>query len=157
MNIDNIATLEEAKEAILQMISGDGGSCPCCRQKVRAWRKSICSTSAADMIRLVRAYRGVPLHYDTFCVLPKDRNFSQLVLWDLIEPGDNKDDKKNASGTWSPSLLGIDWVFNLAEMPKYITTYDNKIIRKSTKMIGIKKALNNKFDYAALIAAQEAA
>jgi len=86
--------------------------------------------------------------------VPKDRNFSQLVLWDLIEPGDNTDDAKRAAGNWRPTLIGIDWVFNLAEVPKYITTYDNKIIRKSTDMIGIKEALNNKFDYAALIAAQ---
>jgi len=61
MNIDNIATLEEAKEAILQMISGEGGSCPCCRQKVRAWRKSICSTSAADLDTACESIQGSPV------------------------------------------------------------------------------------------------
>jgi len=154
MNIENIATLEEAQEIILHMISGEGGHCPVCRQKVRSWRKSICSTSAADLINLVKSYNGQPLHYDSFCVVPKDRNFSQLVLWDLIEAGENLDEKKRSSGTWRPTDLGVGFVWDLAVVPRYITTFDNKIIRRSTDHIRIQDALGNKFDYTALISAQ---
>jgi len=157
MNPADIQTLDEAKEYIIGLVSSTkhpGGRCPCCKQKVQAWRKSICSTSAADLMRLVKAYKGQPLHYDSFCTQQKDRNWSQLVLWDLIEPGENTDDSKNSAGTWSPTKLGEEFVWKLAWIPKYITTYDNKIIRKSTELVNIEDALGNKFDYLALIAAQ---
>jgi len=157
MNPDDIETLAEAKEYILGLISNpasNGAPCPCCKQKVQAWRKSICSTSAADLIRLVKSYNGTPLHYDGFCVVPKDRNFSQLVLWDLIEPGENHDVTKRAPGTWKPTTYGIEFVWNIAQVPRYITTFDNRIIRKSTEFIGIEHALGNKFDYCELIAGQ---
>jgi len=154
MNINNIATLEEAQEIILQMISGEGGHCPVCRQKVRSWRKSICSTSAADLINLVKAYNGQPLHFKSFSNDISDRNWSQLKLWELIEPGENLDRKKRASGTWRPTDLGAGFVWNLAVVPRYITTFDNKIIRRSTEQVGIQDALGNKFDYTALISAQ---
>lgn len=99
-------------------------------------------------------YRGEALHHDEFTVLLKDRNFSQLRLWLLIEPAANDDHAKRSSGKWHPTERGIEFVRERVVMPKYVITLNNVVERFDGPFIGVREALGNRFDYRALIAAQ---
>jgi len=126
-------------------------TCPCCGHTARIWRKRINSQAAADLVSLVAKYKGVALHIDTFTTLPKDRNFSQLVLWDLIEPQINTDTKRRASGKWSPTDKGIGFALNELSVQKYVLTRENRIIGTGGGMINIHDALGQKFNYGELL------
>lgn len=129
-------------------------TCPRCGGRIRVWRKALISTAVASLCRLVAAYRGEAIHHDDFTVLLKDRNFSQLKLWGLVEPAENRDQAKRASGMWHPTDRGIEFVSERLVVPKFVVTMNNIVERFEGPNIGVREALGNRFDYRALIAAQ---
>lgn len=129
-----------------------GGECPRCGVTTVEWKKTIISTAVASLVKLVSLYEGTPIHFDNFTVLKKDRNFSQLVNWDLIVSCPNDDQNKRTAGKWSPTKRGIDFVNKKVFIPKYIVTFDNKLIRHEGPHIDIEEALNDRFDYGGLLA-----
>jgi len=147
-------TIKDAKEYInskLREGEGEAVKCPCCNKSIKEWKKTIISTSAADLIKLVALYRGPALHLDDFCTVAKDRNFSQLVLWGLIDPEINDDDSKRASGKWRPTDLGMQFARGYVSVDKYVITYNNTVLRREGPKIKIREALGNKFDYEKLL------
>lgn len=128
--------------------------CPRCGGRIRVWKKALISTAVASLCRLVSMYRGEALHHDEFTVLLKDRNFSQLKLWVLVEPEENRDQAKRASGKWHPTERGIEFVAERLVVPKFVVTMNNIVERFEGPNIGVREALGNRFDYRALIAAQ---
>jgi hypothetical protein len=125
--------------------------CPKCGQRVRVWKKSIISTAVASLCRLVAMYRGEALHHDEFTVLLKDRNFSQLKLWGLVETAENRDPAKRASGKWHPTEKGIEFVAERRVVPKFVVTMNNVVERFEGPNIGVRGALGARFDYQELI------
>lgn len=142
--------LRETGEWIKERRSG-GVNCPCCGLFCKEWTKSIVSTAAAELCKLVSMYKGKPIHHDEFAIVEKDRNFSQLVLWGLVKAGENDDGAKRASGMWAPTELGINFVRGHTTIEKYVTTFDNKIVPnpsdKDGVCISIVDALQQKFSY----------
>ena len=130
----------------------DLGRCPHCGRTDWAWRKRIISTAAASLCKLVGMYAGQPIHIDDFTVLAKDRNFSQLVLWNLIESAPCGDAKR-ASGKWSPTERGKKFARGEISVMQYVVTKQNEILRFEPPMITIRKALSNRFCYRTLIGA----
>ena len=126
------------------------GKCKHCGATTYAWRKTIISTAAASLCQLVKMYTGKPIHLDHFTVLPKDRNFNQLVLWNLIEPAPRTGDKR-ASGKWSPTGRGIRFAKGEISVMKYVVTQNNEVVRFDGPMINIRQALANRFCYRTLI------
>jgi len=143
-------TIEDARQYIADNRE-KGVDCPCCGKYLKVWRKSIVSTSAAELIRLVGKYRGEAIHIDDFCIEAKDRNFSQLVLWGLVVPEKNDDRKKRSPGRWIPTAEGKYFARGLRSIDKYVLTYDNHILKFEGPKITIRDALNNKFDYEKLL------
>ena len=148
-----IITITEGREYLAKHLS-EGVNCPCCGQRVQLWRKSIISTAVASLCRLVSQYRGKPIHHDNFTVLLKDRNFSQLVLWGLVEPAAPRTNTDNSAGKWSPTGLGVNFVNNRARVFKYINTYNNHLFSFEGPKIDVMEALRQKFDYAELLGIQ---
>ncbi len=125
--------------------------CRCCGRVVNVWKKKIVSTAAASLCRLVDLYEGEALHLDDFTVLAKDRNFSQLVLWNLIAPGENKDTRKRASGKWWPTTQGTSWAKGDTWVQKYVLTRNNQVISHEGPAVYIHDVLGDRFNYAELI------
>lgn len=126
--------------------------CECCGQEVRYWRKRIISTAAASLCRLVYKYDGLTaLHHDDFTVLQKDRNFSQLVFWNLIYPESNDDDSKRSSGRWHPTRKGIEFVRFKTKVRSHIVTRLNVFVAFDGPLIDIHEALRKRFDYQVLM------
>lgn len=143
------------RDQINQLIAENKGICPCCNQKIQVWRKSIISTAVASLCQLVRMYDGKPIHHDKFTVLLKDRNFSQLVLWGLIEPAAPRTATENSAGMWSPTEKGIQFVKGQITIPQYVETYNNNLLSFDGPEIGVIEALRQKFDYNDLLADQK--
>lgn len=143
------------REQLKDDMKPDGTHCPVCKQFCKEWCKSIVSTSAAELCRLVSMYKGQPIHHDDFAVVKKDRNFSQLDLWGLIVPASNQDTSKRASGMWSPTQLGVDFVLGRVTLKKYITTFNNVVVDNPPGTadvdIDIYDALQQKYDHAKLM------
>lgn len=128
-----------------------GDFCPTCGVKTVEWKKRLISTAIASLIRLVAVYSGNPIHHDKFTVLKKDRNFSQLVNWELVMPGLNEDCAKRSAGEWSPTQKGIDFVRKKITIPTYIVTWNNMFIRFEGPPINVEDALNDRFNYEELL------
>ena len=146
----SIKTLIDARQYVKDNRE-DGCTCPCCGQKAKVWKKTIISTSAADLIRLVNMYQGTALHYDQFATVKKDRNFSQLVLRGLIKAEDNDDSSKRSSGMWHPTERGIRFARGEIRIQKYVLTYNNKKIGVEGAYVRIEDVLGKKFNYEELI------
>ena len=131
--------------------------CPHCGQRLKSWKKAIISTAVASLCRLVAMYSGQAIHHDDFTVLAKDRNFSQLRLWGLVSPAANDDRMKRSSGKWHPTKAGIAFVIGSSQVPKYIVTSNNRLLRFEGPLIGVREALGSRFDYYKLILSQERA
>ncbi|MHC5213957.1 MAG: hypothetical protein ACYSOO_05155 [Planctomycetota bacterium] len=143
------------KDQINQLIAENKGICPCCGQKIQIWRKSIISTAVASLCQLVRMYDGKPIHHDKFTVLLKDRNFSQLALWGLVEPAAPRTATENSAGMWSPTQKGIDFVRGKVAVQQYVETYDNILLGFDGPEIGVIDALRKRFDYNDLLTVQK--
>lgn len=125
--------------------------CPKCGQRVRVWKKALISTAVASLCRLVAMYRGEAVHHDDFTVLLKDRNFSQLKLWGLVEAAENSDPAKRSSGKWHPTEKGIEFVTERRVVPKFVITMNNIVQRFEGPSVGVREALGSRFDYRELI------
>ena len=136
---------------------GDDGRCPCCGGRLRTWKKAIISTAVASLCRLSVMYRGEALHLDDFTVLAKDRNFSQLRFWNLVEADVNNDPAKRSSGRWHPTTRGIMFVEGNLLVPKYVITRANVFIRYDGPFVKVRDVIGTRFDYSQLMADQEVA
>ena len=146
--------LEEAKKFVEQE-KPNGVICPCCQQYYKVWRRKPVSTAIASLINLVRKYKVAPrfYHLDEFFIVKKDRTFSQLELWGLIERQVNDDAAKRTSGCYRPTAKGETFVTDINyKIPKYIYTDQNKVIRiEEDLFINIIEALGLEFNYTELL------
>jgi len=145
-----MSDLVKAKE-IVEKGRNNGIDCPCCGLYVKEWKKSIISIAVASLCKLVSKYKGKYIHLDDFNVQPKDRNFSQLVLWKLIKKAKTDDSTKRASGMWMPTEKGIKFARGEAVLKKYVITLNNKCIGYEGDFIDVKEALNSRFNYSDLM------
>jgi len=131
-----------------------GVNCPCCGTYVKEWKKPIVSTAAGSLVNLVAFYKDEPkfYHLDDFTVLAKDRNFSQLVLWGLVEAkpcGPNE--IKRGSGMYKPTDLGIKFVDGVVKVKKFVHTRNNMIVKFSGVEVGINDVIKEDFSYRDLL------
>ena len=145
-------TLIEAKEYINEH-KDKGVKCPCCTQMYKVWRKRPISTAVASMCKLFQMQQTTDkyFHLDDFSVLPKDRNFSQLINWDLVEPMRNNDKDKRASGYWRLTTTGRGFVAGAFRIQKYVFTLNNKVVGYSEEKATVEECLGKKFSYAELM------
>lgn len=127
-----------------------GCVCPACGNYVRIWRRSMISTNAADLIRLVRLYDGRPLHVREFSQ-QRNGNFAALVYWGLILPSESTDEKKRRSGYWRPTPRGKEWARGEMKVPRYILTRDGHLHGYEGPFINVVEALGRRFDYQELL------
>ena len=148
MTTDMFTTLAEA-QAYVNKHKYDGVTCPCCSQLYKVWRKKPISTAVAALCRLVslQQQRDTFYHLDDFNVVTKDRNFNQLINWNLMQPMQSEERTKRSSGFWKATEKGVQFVQDKIQIPKYVFTLDNKVIGYSDQQINIYQALSNKFAY----------
>jgi hypothetical protein len=144
--------LKEAREELRERLEeGEQLSCPVCDQGFKHWKQSMVVKAVAYFIALVGiSPDGDSVHISSF-LTHSDRNFQKMGFWGLIEREKNDNPKKRTSGMWSITKLGIDFVNGKVSVPKYVVTYDGKLVRTEGENVFIRDILNDKFDYEELM------
>lgn len=151
-------TLKQARDYVFSHwdMGKDAASCPCCDQQVRRYPRTINSTQARSLIKLVRLYERDCAFHHTREIKDCATDFGQLAHWGLILELKNEDTGKRNSGFWIPSLLGYDFVYNKAKVPSTVLIYNqiNYGYQQPKIMIGIADSLGKNFDYEELMRAR---
>jgi hypothetical protein len=127
--------------------SGDMTMCALCGQHAKVYRRTIYSTMARHLITAYRA-EGRDWFRLTDVIKDKDGTFAKLALWDLVEEESVRRPDGGRSGWWRVTRLGEKFVRNRTTVPKYVLTYNARIVEiDATEEVGVLDALGKKFRY----------
>ena len=139
-----MTTLSEAKaDLLVRFNSGEASECPCCRQTVKKYPRTITAVMAAQLIQMYRA-NGSPVHYkDLRDKKGGDADYAKLRHWGLAE--------EHLVGYWRITDRGRVFVEGMLMVPRKAFIFDNKVRGFSTDTMSIWDALGTKFSYAELM------
>lgn len=145
-------TIDEAKKYLRDNFE-TGVKCPCCGQMVRKWRYCLTSSVALCLIEMYKLHINGKewVHVNTEIRPQSGGFFSLLKWWKLIEIKPKEGEDKRVSGYWRLTKSGEQFVLGNITVPKYVETYDNKLIGFSGDPVNIKQVLGKKFSYEELM------
>jgi hypothetical protein len=155
--IDNMmpsldATIREGVDYVLKVAADGGGECPCCRQRVQVYRRTIGSGMARA---LINQWRAVGQDWTkTRLLWTMTHEAAQLQWWGLIEPGQDRPDG-GKGGEWRITDAGRDFVLGKISVAKHAKVFDGTLLGldASDGVISIEDALGTRFSYAELMSA----
>lgn len=135
-----------------------GTVCPCCQQTVKIYTRPLTSSMAYALILLYKApeaYVGEFIHVeDHFKKLDIPSSirgdFPKLRFWGLVEvQAYGKEEGNPNNGLYRITDNGKAFVRDRLAVPSSVRIYKNRFLGFGTdnKLIDIKQALKNKFDY----------
>lgn len=146
--------LKKQKEETMALARGEGGSCPCCGQFVKVYRRSITSTMAAQLIRAFNKFGDQQWFHITDPVVGYGHgDFAKLRYWGLLEGGDHiqGDEGKRTSGLWRVTEKGGHYASKKIRLPQYCLVYDGRKLGFEGDQIDIEESLGKKFNYRELM------
>jgi len=154
-------TIVEAKEYLREHWEA-GTKCPCCGQNVKLYKRKFNQSMAVCLIRLYRRGSSPGLDFYHIHDLQNDKlfrlhmnggNFATMRYWGVIESLEKDDDDttRRTSGQWKITPLGRFFVQNMINIPKYIYTYNMRLIKMGGQTTDIIESLSEKFDYQELM------
>ena len=148
-------TIEEGKD-YLRANYDEGCTCPCCGQYVKAYRRSVYSSVARDLMHLYNLQSKEDRHYhisEIRLTTSGGGDLAKLVSWNLVEEmsKDPNNTRQRTSGYWKISPLGKRFVENNAKIRKYAVYYNNKFLRFEGGLVNIRQCLGDKFNYEELM------
>lgn len=153
MAISDDSTLREVRDW-LRTQAQDGAKCPCCRQNVKIYKRSLSNAPARTMIALYRhdAHRDfvfLPPILDGMKGTPHQGGYCTLGhYWDLLEQAEGiREDGSSRVGWWKLTDLGARFVRGAATVPKYAHIYNGRRLRLDGPEVTIRQALGRKFNY----------
>ena len=142
-------TIEEAKSYLRKKLD-KGITCPCCNQTVKMYKVKLTTGMAQVLIKFYKN-KGWKHPIEDFKTINGD--YAKLRHWGLVEKhgGEHESDVKS-NGLWRITLKGIDFIQGSVKVPEKIKLYNNNFYGfDGDKMITIRQALGNKFDFEELI------
>lgn len=132
--------------------------CPCCDLFVKVYKRKLNARMARGLIWLV-AQAGPERNFvyvpggPTWLI--QTNEIATTAHWDLIEarPKDPKDRSRRTSGWWRPTVLGVDFVNDKANVPLRLHFLDNRVVGVDEELTNIVRALGSQFDYPKLMSA----
>jgi hypothetical protein len=155
-DLSETVSLGHAK-AWLRSRVGDGALCPCCGQMAKVYRRRIHQTIARALIDLYLLGKEeedywvhVPSRISPACEVGKAR------YWDLVEEASEKRADGGRAGWWRLTDHGVMFVRGLVTIPLHARIYDGRCLGFEGEQVTIADAVGSKFDYAALMAGDDA-
>ena len=121
-----------------------GSTCPCCDQKVKAYRRSLYPTPMKALKRIAEHLEATgegSVHLGKFLASFKDASSrggdtARLVFWGLIE--------KRKAGHYAITDLGKRFVNGECRIPKYKWFYNEQLIElgDTSPLVSIKEILD---------------
>lgn len=145
-------TLEQARKEVFDNLA-EGTICPCCDQLAKKYQRILLGSMVRSLIDLYHQQTNVyPIHVTKIKgASAGGGSFALLRHWGLIKEAEKTDTVTRTSGFWFITYKGRDFLKANIQVPKYLDTYNGKILGFSDEMISVKDALGNKFDYAELM------
>lgn len=160
-------TVREARRWI-DHVAEDGAICPCCRQVVKTYPRTINATMSLVLIEMARAV-SIPsgpvwLHVGRE-VIPRlvargvagatSGDYAKLRYWDLIAPmpiGRALAEQRPASGVWRVTARGLMFVRRRVMVQRVALVRDGEVVGFRGEQVDIAACLGERFDYGALVA-----
>lgn len=150
----SLTSLGEAKDWLRGRID-NGERCPCCTQFAKVYKRSIHATMARGLIAMYQAH-GQNWHHLLRVGANKGGDEAKLGYWGLIEQELERaaDGNPHGTGYWRVTDLGVRFLRDEVELPKYARVYDGRLLGLVDEpKVSIKDCLGTKFNYAELMAA----
>ncbi len=115
-----------------------GGSCECCGQTVKVYRRSIYKHMARCLIWLVTEYAHNGQEWVNLKEGPVFRggDNTKLAYWGLMVAHPTVEEN-----LYKPTELGVDFVIHKATVPRYAYVYDGRVYGFSQEQRGIAECL----------------
>jgi len=140
-------TIAEAREQLEAVMYEEGGTCPCCTQFVKVYRRSIHASEARALILAESAHGGEWFHVPTFADCARlGGSWAMLRRWGLIEENTAPRDDGGRAGYWRITAEGRAFVRGEIKVPKYAQIFDNVLLGHIGEPVSIDDALGSKFD-----------
>jgi len=144
-------TLEEAKDNLRAVIN-KGGTCPCCNQFAKVYRRKLNSGMALTLIIMYRKAREFQHIEDILAGedVPASfgGDFAKLRFWGLAEfSNEAYNGSSNKSGLWKITPEGIDFCTLDLSVQKYAKIYNNVLMKLDGEYVDVIECLGNKFNY----------
>ncbi len=150
-DINDYSTIKEVK-SFLSANYEKGVVCPCCKQYVKRYRRSINSSMAYWLIWLVKSHILQNNNWIDVRNSPvRGGDYAKLQHWQLIEKKPNEDGDRRSSGKWRPTFSGIDFAFRRIKIYSHAILYNNEMRALEGDLIDISEALGNKYNYETLM------
>lgn len=146
--------MDHVRTDLEKQARGKGGTCPCCNQFVKVYRRTINSMMANQLCHAAKNYDIT----DEFHVgeLPQCASgvgdWAKLQYWGLIREVDaDNDGSKRKAGVWRITEKGVMFAERKAYVPKYAIVYNGRLLELEGENIDIVQALGQKFNYAQIM------
>lgn len=146
---DQTTSLQEARDIFFEQIIDEGMDCPCCDRWAKVYKRPISDSMAKGLVAAYKTFGA--MKYGSLQEVRKQndlhiREEAKLRFWDLLEGrGKGKD------AEWRVTELGEQWILKKATVPKYAWIFDNELIGLSGPDTTIDDAMQEYFDYDALM------
>lgn len=111
-----------------------GCVCPVCGDYNKVREMSLTAVQAMELYVLYRVGIGTPVHYKDFCLTESKQNYYLLRYYGFIQDHSNDDGLANASGCWSITEAGQNFVNGQFSVPRYLFVIHNDVIGRSDEM-----------------------
>ena len=139
-----------------------GARCPCCHLLAKVWKRTVTGSMAHALVLVAGETKKGECDPDWWIHIPsllsrkasgataRGGDYTKLKYWGLLEklPGKGtREDGSPRKALWRITSRGLRFVMNEITIDKYVFTYDDTIIDRDTRQVGIVDCLGKKFDY----------
>lgn len=134
-----------------------GTVCKCCNSFLKVYHRRFHVAMAVTLIHLYKCKKDSWVNFDT---LIRERNLPpsfradlhKMLFWKLIEKKEGQKEDGNPNlGLYRITAKGGCFVRDEIKIPKYAEIYQDQLEGFSERMVSIKEALKEKFDYNSLM------
>jgi len=123
--------------------------CQVCGQRVKLYARKLNANMVMFLLGLIRLYQKEDRWISHKEVKHGGRDYPYIADWDLattLAKG-----KGIKSGMWAPTTKGLRFAWGEIQVPSHLFIYDKRVYGQSTRLVGIREALGEKFDYQELM------
>lgn len=123
------------RDFVLEARWGEQGClCPVCGDYNKVREMSLTPIQAIELYVLYRVGVGYPIHYTNFCLTQSKQNYYLLRYYGFIQDHSGDEGLANASGFWSITESGRQFVNGQFSVPRYLFVIHNDVIGRSDEM-----------------------
>lgn len=151
--------LGEARGLLREIAQRDGGTCPCCGQMARVYRRKLTSVPAMALAALFADHGLEYGHLPTVAEKHLSGQAHQggyLTLgahWDLMVDERHRRPDGGRAGMWRVTTIGERWLRSESTVPMYAHLYDGQRLGFSGDPVAIEDVIGAGFNLHELLAA----